>query len=158
MKGLSFSETELKAWMEGRKSITRRLINPQPPMIGNNGGKFVEVVPSLLLNRGELFDFRYSLDNPKAIKVPYLPGETVYISPFSALKKHCPDMIYHKCGTGPGELSDFNCYNDKFEGDTGGYVPCRRSECPRSHALIVSVRPERERNDWVWRYELEKLP
>ena len=32
MKGLIFSEPMVRTWLEGRKTVTRRLMNPQIPV------------------------------------------------------------------------------------------------------------------------------
>jgi hypothetical protein len=192
MKGLSFSEPMVKAWMEGRKTVTRRLMNPQPCQsfegpYQDKDGRWVmcENNPPHILRTFPL-------------KPRYLPGEIVYIKEMW----HCDDPaaaqdamsrgegLYYKAGMAEQEASMFKWKSPRF-------MPERAS---RSHARIVSVIPERiqeineidaylegfrdqlrgetfwpagaqfkeiwdklhlgswERNDWVWRIELEKNP
>lgn len=157
MKGLSLTEPMVKAWMEGRKTLTRRLMNPQPPVTGDNGGRFVEVVPSLLLNRGDLFDFRYESDNPKALQSRYLPGETVYIQE-TWRETWCSGSpgcgyevgIEYRCKLGDGygktvKVPEMHYgYKVTKKGNPAWRSPRFMPErAARSHALIVSVRPER---------------
>lgn len=130
MKGLAFSEPMVKAWLEGRKTVTRRLMKPQPIYSGftkdfewDRGGQIGVV------SIHEAADF-----------ARYLPGETVYI------KESCyicgsdsdgaplaePPVVYRADGA---RKSDRYPY---FRSPR--FMPAWAS---RSHALIVSVRPER---------------
>lgn len=66
------------ATMRGEKTNTRRLAAVPPT--GHNGGALREVVPSLLANRGDLWDVRYDLDNPRAIRCPFgVPGDLLWL-------------------------------------------------------------------------------
>jgi len=113
MKGLSFSELMAKAWMEGRKTVTRQLMNPQPVMENNGIAEW---------------------PNPWPIKPPYAPGETVYIK----------ETWGYKMMAGKFFLADQPTDSPYRR---GGIVWKNASRMPereaRSHALIVSVRPER---------------
>ncbi len=186
MKGLLFSEPMVKAWMEGRKTVTRRLMNPQPDHCHKWPGKVLE--PQF----GE-----------KEIKPRYLPGETVYIQETWAqfgLKnqslrgkvnviEYAADMGIERFPIG----GNYTPRKEDFKWRSSRFMPEWAS---RSHALIISVRPERvqeitdddalmegfvdiryaekesipfrelwkslhpgswERNDFVFRYELKKV-
>ena len=136
MKGLSFTAPMVKAWLSGNKSVTRRLMKPQPDHC----------------HRDILKGKPYSVDDfcrlfpqigDKEIKPPYRPGETVYIKE-TWMEVEFPDgqemkkEIVYKATDWKGWL--------EYEVD-----PLPRWKSPRympewasrSHALIVSVRPER---------------
>ncbi len=174
MKGLSFSEAIMTSWLEGRKSVTRRLMKPQP------FGVYVGV--PFVDGSGPL---------GKTIKPPYLPGETVYIKETWRAYAGEDDSEYEHPSVeykadSPGKYQDLKWKSPRFMPEWAS----------RSHALIISVRPERvqeitddeafdegivdirfageervafhclweslypgswERNDWCWRVELEKL-
>ena len=160
MKGLSFSEPMVRAWMEGRKTVTRRLMKPQPerveksPLIGWYGVYGDDVIH---------------------LKPRYLPGETVYIKEvwiegdvrenengdwevfviYRATNDIRPDGIScEKFGSGlwkgcvgmkAEELSRhierMEVFGDKWRSPR--FMP---EWAARSHALIVSVRPEKIRD------------
>jgi len=183
--------------MEGRKTVARRLMNPQP----------MNSPESFRIFKGQgnegiwvLCKTRRRKDD--AIKCRYRPGETVYIRETWAVDKkydHLPPSEIPIAGRKPVY------YKAKDYGDVDKPESAGRWRSPRfmpawaarSHALIVSVRPERvqeitddealsegfidiryageerklfidlwnslhpgswERNDWVWRIEMEKLP
>ncbi len=204
MKGLSFSETMVKAWMECRKSVTRRLIKKaNHPLDGPAGA----VHPAKESGYIAWWPGNVSPEFTKkayahGFKPPYLLGETVYIKE-AGFCCHT-DGVRYKADGGP----NFNLHQPW---KSPRFMPEWAS---RSHALIVSARPERvqeitpeevkkeglvvqdfagigvlsllgltpetymesvamqkfealwesihpgswERNDWVWRIELEKLP
>jgi hypothetical protein len=76
-----FFGSMVRAILDGRETQMRRVVKPQPDPAGpNSGGPVREVVPSLLLNRGDLFDVRYDGDNSKAIRCPYgPPGDRLWV-------------------------------------------------------------------------------
>jgi hypothetical protein len=210
MKGLSFSTPMMTAWLNGTKTLTRRLMNPQPDYYGrtnnyewNAKGQigFVPIIEA----------WKY---------VPYRPGETVYIKEtWCAIDLVSGYALAKQPKSKDGVCFVYRAGCDDFTDSlvhkwfTPLFIPEWAS---RSHALIVSVRPERvqeitpsdcecegiigatlpspirgqpyeeykngdglvytepllafkelwesihpgswERNDWVWRYELEKKP
>ena len=74
------SGDDVRAVMAGLKTQARRVMDPQPPSRGDNGQPLLRVVPSLLANRGDLFDAQYDLDNPHARRCPYgAPGERLWV-------------------------------------------------------------------------------
>jgi hypothetical protein len=182
MKGLSFSEAMVKSWLAGNKTVTRRLMKPQPDYID----------PALDLISA----------NGKDINPRYLPGETVYIRENFRLcavyDSYAPGQIDSAAAvlwTADGEKK-VNGPEKWGKKRSGRFMPEKFS---RSHALIVSVRPEQirsitpfeaaeegcpmrdnivcandilrwfrdlweslhhgswERNEWVWRIELEEV-
>jgi hypothetical protein len=71
------------------KTQTRRIVKPQPPPISLNAHAPIrEIVPSLLVNRGDLFDVRYDGDNAVAIRCPHgAPGDQLYVKEQWSLKE-----------------------------------------------------------------------
>lgn len=82
----------VRAIFAGTKTQTRRAVKPQPSILGDNGGPLLRIIPSLLPNRGDLFDAQYHLDNPRAIACPYgVPGDRLWVrETFSPVDAHLP--------------------------------------------------------------------
>jgi len=169
MKGLSFSEPMVLAWLAGRKSVTRRLINPQPGMshwkpearlTPKEWRKQVHLGP---VHRGydpEMWCLFNVGDPVNAVpycgrKPRYVPGETVYIK--ETWMAATPDdgesfgILYR--ATLPKPWTDVqwkqsfkpdNRAEKYFNGKDAWRSPRFMPEwAARSHARIVSVRPER---------------
>lgn len=98
---------------DGRVLIVREVDAPQ---FGPNSGKAIrEIVPSLLVEPG-LWDIRYDLDNPRAVRCPLGPVG----SPLWGREKWCPK------GDGSGGViwtSDRNAYEAYYFAD-GEDVSC----------------------------------
>lgn len=193
MKGLSFSEPMVRAWMEGRKTVTRRLMNPQP-VFDDSGVWYPRA------NAGKAFHYASESHFCKGVAIDfarYCPGETVYIKETWTRTADRAGRILYKADD--GHIKAVADYPVKWKSPL--FMPEWAARC---HALIVSVRPERvqeiteeeaiaegiagihpcnhsmdyvfgcrdqftnlweslhpgswERNDWVWRIELEKIP
>ena len=72
-----FNAPMVRALLAGTKTQTRRAA--KLPVVGAEGS-VSEVVPSLLPNRGDLWDFRRMLDNPMAVRCPYgQPGDRLWV-------------------------------------------------------------------------------
>jgi len=231
MKGLTFSEPMVKAWLAGKKTVTRRLITKGTAKCSTMPFDVLDLLkaysddswkPTGILHAPLLED-----DGTMHRIWPRLePGETVYIKETWIDLAKTPVL-----GSGSEKYKGLKVwYRADNHGDmevsgkwkSPRFMPERAS---RSHALIVSARPERiqeittrecvkegthcgdiaklndpeviravresgsclvaaallktenypprkqfqtlweslhpgswERNDWVWRYELEKLP
>jgi len=132
MKGLSFTAPKVKAWLECRKTVTRRLMKPQPLERSEYGGMNI-YGQAIFYPPDDLED----TDDSCLRKPKYIPGETVYIREtwcpqinifgqesqerFPFYKTDSPELpIYHKW-------------------KSSRFMPEWAS---RSHALIISVRPE----------------
>jgi hypothetical protein len=203
MKGLLFSEPMVKAWMDGRKTLTRRLIKVSSEM---------ELGYTHCMGPTILDVHFYGAADDCIVKPRYFPGETVYIKETwaqhpTAIECGYPTIFYKQ--RGDTLLPDNKWKSPRFMPEWAS----------RIHALIVSVRPERvqeitgedatregcikrfvhpcgpgqpsvaaqevwsygkseasdpvsafemlweslhpgswERNDWVWRIELERKP
>lgn len=163
MKGLAFSEPMMKAYLEGRKPVTRRLMKPQPDFIASKKKQGKPDIPV------QIIDSEF-----KEIKPRYLPGETVYIKETWRVGawdedegKMCIDYkvggfcrkewllvpnkdIFDKLwDQSLNDAEKILGQQDYYNWEPGA-SPCRwRSPrfmpawASRSHALIVSVRPER---------------
>jgi hypothetical protein len=204
MKGLSFSEPMVKAWMEGRKTVTRRLIKV-PPIGISDIATPEEWNYRRADDRMPIFEtwgpqsgtclFRDDKGRVYGLKPLYRPGEIIYIKETWTRTVDRAGRILYRADD--GYIKSVAGYPVKWESPR--FMPEWAS---RSHALIVSVIPERiqeisendatnegmdghcpedkmtwrtpreqfqniweslhpgswERNDWVWRYELEKRP
>lgn len=94
---IMFSGAMVRALLAGAKTQTRRTAKNVPAK-GHNGGALREIVPSLLPNAGDLFDVRFELDNPKAIKCPYgAPGDRLWVrETFAANVPGCVNGISYR--------------------------------------------------------------
>jgi hypothetical protein len=141
MKGLSFSEPMVKSWMEGRKILARRLISGIDPSFfirERQSAKslylFTKMSPDEQNHNGEI-----GIYSDRWIKPRYLPGETVYIKETWATPVDDPDTKE------PGLIS-YPASELLLKGHWKIKSPRFMPEwASRSHALIVSVRPERVR-------------
>ena len=68
----------VRAILAGQKTVTRRVVKDFP--VSPSGRAVLEVVPSLLPHRGDRFDVRFDLDNPRMIRCPYgAPGDRLWL-------------------------------------------------------------------------------
>jgi hypothetical protein len=146
MKGLSLSTPMVIAWNEGRKDVTRRLMNPQPA----EGAYF---------HHDEDGGFAFAGTACSFHKPRYLPGETVYIK-----EAHYLYGSWKKNGLAASGRQKWLFVSDRSMGvlfpdalptdfvssqgrDHRGWFKRSPRFMPawaaRSHARIVSVRPER---------------
>ena len=129
MKGLTFSQPMMLAWLEGRKSVTRRLMNPQPEI--RNGFVYG-------LNVGGSEEF-FRREYHHFIKPRYRPGETVYIKETWAhwFDHNKSGKVFYKA-----DGQDFTT-GEKMLGWKWRSPRFMPEWASRSHALILSARPER---------------
>ena len=123
MKGLVICQQLIPAWLEGRKTVTRRLMNPQPQY------QWADGKPA----------FMQAEHTPKP---RYRPGETVYI------KESCyicgsdsdgaplaePPVVYR--ADGAMKSDEYPHFRSSL------FMPEWAARKEGGHALIVSVRPE----------------
>ena len=139
MRGLIFSTPMVKAWMAGRKDVTRRLIKFNIAGRVQRGGK------------------QWHIDDPNAyLAARYTPGETVYIketwAPVGEIARKAIELA-KKWPYGPVSLPEYEGpdFIYKADWDAAGKKYVNKWKSPRfmpewsarSHARIVSVRPER---------------
>ncbi len=144
MKGLSFSTPMMLAWLEGRKRVTRRIMNPQPPE--KYSEKYIE--DGWLWSRSTSGGGSEQQDVWTLPMARYQPGETVYIketwrpcSPWEGTGKsvqYRADKAYAEAIGAP------DMFRIKPSGREGKWRPSLLMPewASRGHALIVSVRAE----------------
>lgn len=157
MKGLSFSEPMMIAWLAGRKDVTRRLMNPQPDHETTFFGVLSTATGiSFWPCAGDPKDGEdwYSLSE-RDWKPRYIPGETVYIK--ETWMTATPDdgesfgILYRATLSKPWTDVQWkqsfkldNRAEKYFNGKDVWHSPRFMPEwASRSKARIVSVRPER---------------
>jgi hypothetical protein len=138
MKGLSFSEPMVKAWMEGRKTVTRRIMKPQPDVASDGAIYYPHRDHPKWMCYANNSHFRLSLMDD--FKPRYLPGETVYIKE----TWFCDDPAAAQDAMSPG----YGVYYKATEEHPSIFPKWKSPRfmpewASRSHARIVSVRPER---------------
>lgn len=135
-----FKGPMVRAILAGQKTVTRRPSGI--PEQGPNKGPLYEVVPSLLPNRGDLFDARYRMDNPQAFRCDLgAPGDTLWVretwqSRASAAHPNGREVLYaadYPTGIPPGA-------GDDWRWRPSIHMP--REAC-RLLLEVVSVRAER---------------
>jgi hypothetical protein len=65
MKGINFNTQEVKAILEGRKTVTRRVVKPQPKII--------------MQDKSNRLPMAFWIDNQKWIKPPYQKDDILYV-------------------------------------------------------------------------------
>uniref|UniRef100_A0A6M3JJE8 Uncharacterized protein n=1 Tax=viral metagenome TaxID=1070528 RepID=A0A6M3JJE8_9ZZZZ len=150
MKGLSLTEPMVKAWLEGRKSVTRRLMNPQPD-IASDGCIYYPHRDHPKWRRYEN-DKHFRRNVADDFPPRYLPGETVYIKEtWSQSVTYIGDLIVGYKADGQARTSilngpvrwmtlDDNKPLRQWNWKSPRFMPEWAS---RGHALIGTVGPER---------------
>lgn len=140
MTGLPFCEEMVRAWLEGRKTVTRRLMRSQPiefsdmPIIefsdyGHSGPGWY------------MCDEEYPDEGSIFLAPPYRPGETVYIKEKWAVAKkydHLPPSKIPQKGRSLIWYSNSTVVGNRGRWRSSRFMP---EWAARSHARIVSVRP-----------------
>ena len=151
-RGILMTPGNAQKTHDGLKTVTRRVIVPQPPANGDNGGRLLGMQPTTL--RCEGWDAQYEHDNPKFIGKPrYQPGDIVaikerhwrwgrkirnakgnwsFVTSGRDVLYSCPDDWRAKK---PNKLA--------WHGISGLFLPY---DLARTHVLIEDVRPEQLRD------------
>jgi len=139
MKGIVFSEPMVRAWLAGRKTVTRRIMNPQPYFV-ESSGRWCWKVPRKGLVAGDTVCdasrrwWEYLPPNC----TPYRPGETVYIKETWGNVKEGNRIVYKADFTDGESLAAFKQHGYKWKSPR--FMPEWAS---RGHIIIGDVRPER---------------
>jgi hypothetical protein len=178
MKGLTICQQLIPAWLEGRMTVTRRLMNPQPifehkgDCTYGTGKHWKHYATEAHFRKGAAKDF-----------AKYKPGETVYIKETWAhfFDKNPAGKVFYKA-TDPDFSDAEKAMGWKWKSPR--FMP---QWVARSHALIGNVKPEQLEEmtetearlegfqslsdfvagwvlihgvyvprTWIWRIELEK--
>jgi hypothetical protein len=158
MKRLSFNDEMMRAWLEGRKTVTRRLMKPQPKdhhhwdtLPGYEfEHKMMDCIDGLHCKFWHYIPGR-DIDGEQWIRSPYSPGETVFIAETWACVADGPlavvPMIAYRDGktkrveTFPDGTTVYNFTKpDIWKWQSPVTMPEWAS---RSKAIIKSIRPER---------------
>lgn len=165
MKGMAFSEEMSRALWLRRKTVTRRLVKPQPFMDHHwtrlDGYEFHHKM--LKCQDGLYCKFWHYLDNlsdsAQWIRPKYQPGEVVYVrDPPLTMRK--PSRLHLRIvDVRPERIQDITEDDAEKEGvsfcQEGDYLGIGFRVGFKN--LADKIYPGSwERNDWVWRYELEE--
>lgn len=126
MKGILFNAEMVRAILDGRKTVTRRMIKPQPTEnVEEIHGVWCEQWD---VDRGD----GYVDQDARPLRSPYLPGEIVYVKETWMGTRDC---LSYKASD-PRQIIEFNY--DRWHPSI--HMPEWAS---RIHLEIISVRPER---------------
>ena len=159
MIAVVFSVAEVNAALTAPLLEIRRPVKDMP-LVGDNGGALREVVPSLLATRGDLFDVRFDLDNPRAIRCPLgAPGDLLWIRERCILPvfDDDPDQVVYAADHLDPEVA-----RAEIQDGADGDVRWRPAICmPRWASRLAytnrNVRVERVDGAWTWIVTAERV-
>jgi len=152
MKRLPFTPEMFRAWREGKKTVTRRLINPQPPEGYEYGGSVVGGCWSGKSNKGKHLFYTGQWPYPEEIiytKPHYRPGERVVVvtrwAVGSEWDRRKPKELPHDFSKIEFWISSES--QEKYNWLKGKWRPARFVPLHLEHHFpqteIISARPER---------------
>ncbi|MEN6623621.1 MAG: hypothetical protein ABFD50_19005 [Smithella sp.] len=136
MKGLPFSVAMMLAWLAGKKTVTRRLINPQPKNIWYIGW-------NIDLQKYFFYPLEGSTEKILSIRPRYLPEEIVYIKEtWQEVGTFDPGLLVYRASYPECVPSYFENIPDikEIKWKLSIFMP---ESASRSKALVISARPER---------------
>jgi hypothetical protein len=153
MKRLSFNDEMMKAWLEGRKTVTRRLIKKaNDPFFG----PAASVCPAQVDGYIAWWPIPITLDRTKELYAhgflpPYRPGETVFIGESKAIIKSIrPERVQ--------EITEEEAIMEGCYHHDSHIMSMATGYKASFFDLWDSLYPGSwDRNDWVWRIELERV-
>jgi hypothetical protein len=103
-RGIIFSAPMVRALLDGRKTQTRRLLNPQPvqhvPDMAFTWGKFTGLWPDDWFGRGNAIDEA----------LPYAPGDRLYVREAFSYADHLAETVWYWAD---GNIAAFDCGKPK---------------------------------------------
>ena len=145
-KPILLNTEEVKAILDGRKTMTRRAINAPALKQVRDPNKIY------WKNDQVIFQWHGDTIGEVAIKPPYQPGDILWVRETWAKRIHSDNRYYYKADNNLGAV--FNRENDKWRPSI--HMPRKAA---RLFLKVKDVRVERlqDTSQWVWVIEFERV-
>lgn len=129
MKPILFNTEMVKALLDGRKTVTRRIVKPQP----ENAHMIMDVAKDVAEFMCGKIENGYCIDFSEQRKLPYQPGDVLYVRETFGWLSEENKYVY--------KASDFECVAiDGFKWSPSLHMP---KEAARIFLRVTNVRVER---------------